>query len=88
MTETTHITSNVITTDGRYMRQRCVWCGELIIDYDLSMMMSTSTDPVKGWECGIMISVEGENPKHYWKTEDQEHLPDSFCGYKYNLKDI
>lgn len=88
MTETTHITSNAVTVDGRYLKQRCVWCGEIIADYDFAMSASSDGKPPSGWECGILITIDGDNPKHLWKTEDQDHLPDSFCGYKYNLKEL
>jgi len=86
--ETVHITSQVITVDGRFMKQRCVWCGELITDYDLSMCASSDGSAPSGFEGGILVAVDGENPRHTYKIENQDRLPDTFCGFKYNLNDL
>lgn len=34
----THIPGAAITLNGRYMRQRCEWCGKTLLDYDLSLV--------------------------------------------------
>lgn len=33
---TTHMAGIDVTIDGRYLRQRCAWCDEIIIDVDLT----------------------------------------------------
>lgn len=53
----THIAANSITLEGRFLRQRCAWCGCIIIDNDLSRMEvalnpdGTVPPPPRGWEC-------------------------------------
>lgn len=32
----THIPGECITLGGRFMRQRCSWCGKTLLDYDLT----------------------------------------------------
>ncbi len=32
---TAHVTSNEIVVADRYVRQRCVWCGLLLVDADM-----------------------------------------------------
>jgi hypothetical protein len=34
----THIPGECITFGGRYMRQRCEWCGKTLLDYDLTLV--------------------------------------------------
>lgn len=42
------------------VRQRCSWCGEILEDVDLSLMMSPEgSGPWKGWEVGALLAVEG-----------------------------
>jgi hypothetical protein len=32
----THIPGDAIVVSGRFMRQRCAWCGKTLLDYDLT----------------------------------------------------
>jgi len=36
MSAVTHIAGLNITVQDRYLRQRCAWCGVVLLDYDLA----------------------------------------------------
>jgi len=48
MTES-HIAGPAVTWDGRYMRQRCAWCGAILLDYDLTRLASMDGAPPAMW---------------------------------------
>jgi len=77
----THIASNSIIIEGRYHRQRCVWCGALLIDDDLSMQavpVEQSGERPPSWECGSLVRIEPGNPRVSTKVES-ETMPDDCC---------
>lgn len=78
----THIVGPEIVISGRFMRQRCSWCGAILIDYDLSKMAvacekGKEPEPIHGWGVGVLMSVDGNCS---WREEDQSKLPRTFCG--------
>lgn len=78
---TVHIASNRIIVEGRYHRQRCVWCGALLIDDDLAMQMVEVThahEEPPSWPVGGLVRIEGENPRHS-SAVDSEKLPNDCC---------
>lgn len=63
---------------GPLMRQRCAWCGEVLIDYDLSRMASTGDFEIHGWAPGALVEVEG-NCSMVLQHQDGTRLPDHAC---------
>lgn len=61
-----HITSNDVTFEGRRRRQRCVWCGALIVDDDLTRMAwplnpdGTDPGPPGAFPAGRLVETVGE----------------------------
>lgn len=78
MSAVTHIAGDVITIGGRYMRQRCSWCGATLIDYDLALIaVPVGQDPTPGsWVPGGMVTVDGNMSTHY----PGEELPADACA--------
>lgn len=74
----THIAGESITIDNRYLRQRCGWCGETLIEHDLSMVaVPVGTDPTPAtWPAGALVTVDGHAS---WTTE-VDRLPDDACA--------
>lgn len=83
MAETVHIAGVCIDIGGRYLRQRCSWCGAVLIDYDLAMMASPIVEgeeprPPATWQAGGLILVDGPMSTIVEHTDD-EKLPASSC---------
>jgi len=55
----THIAGLGITIQGRYMRQRCAWCGLVLLDYDLAEIASIDGSPPRFWEVSKQVEVDG-----------------------------
>jgi hypothetical protein len=58
----THIAGLSVTIDDRFMRQRCVWCGYLLLDYDFDrLMVPTGTEDQRPgeWTVGALVRVDG-----------------------------
>lgn len=74
----THIAAPEITINDRYMRQRCGWCGEVLVEYDLARVaVPAGTDPRPAtWEPGALVTVDGNAS---WVAEC-ERLPDDACA--------
>ena len=78
----THIAGLAVTIQGRYVRQRCAWCGELIQDDDVAgMAFAEGSDTTVGsFECGALIRVEGlGNPIMSSVLQDKSLPPDACC---------
>jgi hypothetical protein len=58
-----HLAGESITVDQRYMRQRCVWCGAVLIDYDLANISvqipkdGSEPQPPGAWEPYVWVAV-------------------------------
>jgi hypothetical protein len=71
---------------GALLRQRCGWCGELLLDYDLRSIAvepgTTVEEVTGGFEPGVLLEVQGTNPKSFTVLEhvDGEQIPAGFCG--------
>lgn len=72
---TTHFASNTITVEGRFMRQRCVWCGVLLTDYDLSRIASSDGSEPGSWETGRLVRVDGNHSS----VVEGDKIPDDCC---------
>ncbi len=74
---------------GTLLRQRCAWCGAIMIDDDLSLMASISSDgsPFKPltWETNALVRIEGANPVTSEVIPESEHqgkIPPGCCAFK------
>jgi hypothetical protein len=62
MTSITHLAGPAITWDGRYVRQRCSWCGAILIDLDMERVMVPVADRDRGvatWPFESFVRVDG-----------------------------
>lgn len=80
MTGVVHIAGSDITV-GTRMRQRCAWCGALLLDYDLSRMaVPVGVDPrPPKWTAGNLVCVDG-NLQDEVAHVDGEALPPAACA--------
>lgn len=79
MTAVTHIASDHITINDRFLRQRCGWCGAIIIDVDTARMATPigQEGPYPTWPVGMLVLMDGP-VSCYVNLEGR--LPDNFCG--------
>lgn len=66
---------------GPYLRQRCGWCGAVLVDYDLDRVaVPVGQDPRPGtWTPGNLVAVDGSA----WYTvphADGDTLPEGSCA--------
>lgn len=66
---------------GDLLRQRCGWCGALLIDYDLATVaVPLGQDPMPAtWACGALVLVDGGLSTTV-THEDGASLPEGACG--------
>lgn len=69
---------------GPYLRQRCSWCGAVLIDVDLRNVnfQISEDDPnpkYATWEVGKLVCVD-ENVKYIVEHEDGAKLPPQACA--------
>lgn len=81
----THIAAQDVTIGGRRQRQRCAWCGAILLDYDLSkiaVQVVEGEEPQgpSAWEPGRLVRVTGSNPKMTSMLDPTTELPDDACG--------
>lgn len=80
MTSVIHIAGPDITV-GPLLRQRCGWCGAVLVDYDLTRIaVPTGQDPRPGiWSVGALVEVDGSAS---WVVPhvDGEQLPANACA--------
>ena len=64
---------------GPYLRQRCAWCGEILIDVDLRRVAFVE-GPMKlaTWTVGGLVAVEG-NMSALREHIDGDQLPMNSC---------
>ena len=77
-----HLAGITITVEGRFVRQRCSWCGVLLTDMDLAntMIQEGSGRVPKGWETGAWVRVDGTNPTWYSVVESPlDKFPPGSC---------
>lgn len=62
----THVAGPCLTLFGRYMRQRCSWCGAVLLEYDLSRVaVPVGQDPTPAsWPVGEQIYVDNSAVPH------------------------
>lgn len=54
-----HIAGQKVVYEGRWLRQRCAWCGLTLIDYDLATCASMDGSAPRTWEEGAQVEVNG-----------------------------
>lgn len=68
---------------GHQLRQRCGWCGAVLIDLDVGCTAvhddPAAERPVPTWPVGGLVAHDGAA---WWVVahEDGERLPDGCCG--------
>ena len=79
----THIAANDVTIGGRRLRQRCAWCGAVLLDYDLSRIAVAGDEwsPPATWPVGRLVRVDGAMST---ALEDTDELPEDACAGVYD----
>lgn len=80
---TTHVAGPDVTFDGRYLRQRCVWCSTVLLDYDLERVAvmtepGAEVDPPATWPQGSFVRVD-EGSSYVAAERDDGTLPHDSC---------
>lgn len=67
-------------TVGPKLRQRCAWCGAVLIDYDLeNIAVPVGQDPTPAtWPAGALIAVQGVMSTTV-EHQDGERIPAGTC---------
>lgn len=78
----THIAGTDILIGGRRLRQRCSWCGAVLLDYDLAnvaVQVEPGEEPQlpATWPIGRLVRVLGGASTVLAETEE---LPADACG--------
>ena len=79
---TVHIAGMGVEVPPHY-RQRCAWCGAILVEGDLSRMAAVGEAPTaRFFEAGRLVEVAGENPR--WAgvlaNEVGTPLPSNACA--------
>lgn len=81
MTVVVHIAGPKVLIGGHLLRQRCAWCGALLIDYDLNLIqVPLGQDPMPAtWPEGDLVARDGA----LWYVVDHvdgADLPEGACA--------
>lgn len=85
MSKTIHIAGFPVRV-GNDFRQRCAWCGVVLIEYDYTRIAWTLPadgspgEPPGGVEIGLLFAVDG-NCSYIVQHEDGAKLPREWCGH-------
>jgi hypothetical protein len=77
-----HIAGDVVIIDEQFMRQRCGWCGETLLEYNLARVaVPVGTDPTPAsWSAGSVVRVEGGMSATVELDMMRPVLPDDACS--------
>jgi len=79
----THLAGIDITVEGRFVRQRCSWCGELLISTDVTILAVPvgQDNTFRSWEVGAWVEVTTGNPTCYMVVDPpaEDKFPDNSC---------
>lgn len=75
----THIAMTFIVINDRYLRQRCGWCGDVLLEYDLARVaVPVGTDAMPAtWPQEALIRIDGNLST---ATEVHGALPEDACA--------
>lgn len=81
-----HIAGGQLSIGGRYLRQRCEWCGEKLIDYDLARIAVPIGQPWEPamWTPGELVWVDGSGSCVYESVHmenGETRLPMNCCVF-------
>jgi len=66
---------------GRFLRQRCAWCGAVLSDYDLALVavLEGQNPRPAMWTVGALVAIDGAAA---WvvEHEDGAELPTDACA--------
>lgn len=73
--------AGIDATVGHWLRQRCAWCGAVLIDYELDCMaVPVGQDPTPGrWPPGQLVLVDGPM-QALVEHDDGADLPGNACA--------
>lgn len=89
MTEVVHIASQAVRV-GDEIRQRCVWCGHVLMEEDLRFIAVEAEhahEPFPTWPGGGLIGVDG-GATYVVDHTDGDPLPSTFCAAPDDLSGI
>lgn len=80
---TTHVAGPDVTVDGRYLRQRCVWCSTVLVDHDLEYVAvmtgpGQEPEPPRTWQVGAHVRVD-DGSSYVAAERDDGTLPHDSC---------
>lgn len=81
MTPVLHVAGVFVTINQR-VRQRCAWCGAVLIDVDaatIAVPVGQPYDGVPTWPVGDLVGVDGDM-SYAVPHSDGDPLPDGACG--------
>lgn len=76
-----HVAGVHVTINQR-IRQRCAWCGAVLIDVDSALVavpLGQERDGVPVWPVGDLVLIDG-NMAALVPHKDGDPLPDGACG--------
>jgi len=81
MTGVIHIAGDRIQIGDRFLRQRCAWCGALLLDYDLAAVAVPvgQEGPPATWPLGGLVLVDGGMSASVDHTDGAD-LPEGACA--------
>jgi hypothetical protein len=73
-----HVVGIFVQIDAR-LRQRCAWCGAVLLDYDLERIaVPEGQGGPSTWPTGALVEVDGPMSRVVPRTDD-EPLPEGTC---------
>jgi hypothetical protein len=80
--EVTHVAGSLVHIGNRWIRQRCEWCGHVLVDYDLERVaVPEGQDGPGGFAAGHMIQQDGGMSVDIGQPQPDTTFPDSMCWY-------
>ncbi len=82
MTAVVHIAGPALRV-GDHLRQRCLWCGAVLVDHDLTNIAVPDGECTCGpatWGDGDLVAVHGAASWVVPPVEAGEPLPEGACG--------
>jgi len=83
-----HIAAPALHIFGMYIRQRCAWCGTIILEYDLNRIaVPVGQDPMPAtWAPMVMVRVDGHMSAEVEAVEEDGNIkrPMDSCTFDPN----